>query len=62
MTQFILTKSTPIVVYFKCKDRTGLTCTSFIEDAMRFKTRDEAINYVYNDLYEDYEVMEINNN
>lgn len=47
-----------MTVYFKCKDRTGHTSTSHLPDAMRFNSRNEAIDYNHKWLYGEYEVVE----
>lgn len=52
-TYFYLTKNDPMTVYFKCKDKTGRTFTSSLSDAMRFNSRNDAIDYNYKWLYGD---------
>ena len=55
---YYLTKQDPMIVYFKCKDRTGHTFTSHLPDAMRFSSRNKAIDYNHKWLYGDCEVVE----
>lgn len=61
-TYFYLTKQDPITVYFKYKDRTGYTFTSHLPDAMRFNSRNEAIDYSHKWLHGDCEVVEYSHN
>ena len=56
MGAYYLVQKDPITVYFKCKDKTGRTSTSYLPDAMRFNSRDEAIDYNHEHLYGEYEV------
>lgn len=55
---YCLTKKDIMTVYFKCKDKTGHTFTSHLSDAMRFNSRNEAIEYNKKWLYGDCEVVE----
>lgn len=55
---FYLTKKDPIVVYFKCKHRVGHTFTSSLFDAMKFNSKDEAIEYNHKWLYGECEIIE----
>lgn len=55
---YCLTKKDIMTVYFKCKDKTGHTFTSHLQDAMRFNSRNEAIEYNKKWLHDDCEVVE----
>uniref|UniRef100_UPI003216D314 hypothetical protein n=1 Tax=uncultured Draconibacterium sp. TaxID=1573823 RepID=UPI003216D314 len=59
MGKYILTKNDPMKLFFKCKDRTGRTNTSSVQNAKVFNSKDEAINYNHDELYGDYEVEPI---
>lgn len=55
---YCLKKKDIMIVYFKCKDKTGNTFTSHLPDAMKFNSRNEAIEYNKKWLYGDCEVVE----
>lgn len=58
MTNWILRKTdSRMYFYFKCKDRTGHINTSHIPDAMKFNSKNEAIDYNHKWLYGDYEAV-----
>lgn len=54
---YYLEKQDPMTVYFKCKDITGHTFTSSLSEAMRFNSRNEAIDYNHKWLYGDCHVV-----
>lgn len=55
---YYLQKEDVGTVYFKCKDRTGHTLTCSLSKAMRFDSRNKAIDYNHKWLYGDFEVVE----
>lgn len=57
MEKWILRKYVPMVVYFKCKDRTGQTNTSTPGDSMKFDTQEQAIDFNHDSLYGEYEAV-----
>jgi hypothetical protein len=55
--KWILRKYVTTAVYFKYKDRSGHTNTSNIKDSMKFDTKLQAIDFNYDFLNGDYEVI-----
>lgn len=55
---YYLTKKDPTTVYFKCKDKTGHVFTSHLPDAMKFNSKDEAIDYNHKWLYGECEITD----
>lgn len=62
MKQYILTKEDAVTVYFKCQDRTGCIYTSIKEDAMKFESRTNAIDFNHKKLYGECKVVEYTSN
>ena len=58
MKQYFLTKEDVGKVYFKCQDKTGCTYTSSKKDAMKFEFETNAIDFNYENLYGECEVVE----
>ena len=55
---YYLAKKDIMPIYFKCKGKTGHTFTSHLPDAMRFNSRNEAMEYNKKWLYGGCEVVE----
>lgn len=59
MGRYVLKKEGAGTVYFKCQDRTGCTYTSNKDDAMSFEFETNAIDFNYENLYGECEVVEL---
>jgi len=51
----LLTRNEVVKVYFKQKEKFGMTLTDSKKDAMKFKTKDEAIEYNYKFFFGEFE-------